>query len=374
MEEEDKCRGCGRIFKSILGHIARSTDDCKKKYTAVELSAMQKQSKESTLSKKNFKRQACYDPVVRATKHGETYNSIKRKEKYKASINEDTKKIKKHGFHQHQLCKGCDQIFLSINGHLRHAQSCKEKYSAEDKAFIKKEKQEITEAKKFSKRFDVSEDLEKCKVCKKYFLSILAHLSKVKCSDEYSREEIEELKKDKRRKTHSKHNKQKAEKQKQSYDPKARRHQYQMYKIKEGLKKDQVKLLRKASDRNRQVYHHEIRFHYQNEDMHNLKRKGGNQELMDALKHEQAEAFTQLEDDLDEIQKKVGKMSKEESNQIFKDYNIKAEKVWHDLKLKSESTLKVIAEQIGKTYRFHFCNGHMPNTCNCEECKSLNPG
>ena len=67
-------------------------------------------------------------------------------------------------------------------------------------------------------------------------------------------------------------------------------------------------------------------------------------------------------------------MSKDESNQIFKDYNIKAENVWHDLKLKSESTLNVIAEQIGKTYRFSFCNGDMPNTCNCEECKSLNPG
>ena len=51
-----KCRGCGKEFKSLLGHISRSkVDKCKNSYSLEEKAFMKQHNRENTLKNYNLK-------------------------------------------------------------------------------------------------------------------------------------------------------------------------------------------------------------------------------------------------------------------------------------------------------------------------------
>ena len=81
---QTKCRGCGREFKSLLGHISRSkVDKCKNAYSSEEKTLMGQQSRKNTIKNYNLKnrsqineRQRQYDKKNKEKK--QMYNKAKK--------------------------------------------------------------------------------------------------------------------------------------------------------------------------------------------------------------------------------------------------------------------------------------------------------
>ena len=86
------------------------------------------------------------------------------------------------------------------------------------------------------------------------------------------------------------------------------------------------------------------------------------------------------ENDIDVAIEKLETLSRDDAlldaiHEKFKELENERKEVWHALKLKTEVTLKEIAEEQGETYDFKFCNGegNWYGGCKCATCIAVNP-
>ena len=161
----EKCKVCGNWFKSILGHLGRSTKGCKDKYTSVDLAPLirksEEKSKEADKIWHSNRHQATYEPAKRAKVHLATYDPIKRAKDHKKRFAASTSHLVKKEIDSFHVCKGCDGIYWSILSHLNQSKDSKKKYSSYQFDKVKEEVHEWSRRKANEKRRRSYPDREK---------------------------------------------------------------------------------------------------------------------------------------------------------------------------------------------------------------------